>query len=82
MNLYLIEADTSGYDVFSEAVVAAVDADAARLIHPGGYDYPDWTFDRWQLESWDEPRNVRVKLLAKAVNGTKPGVICASFHAG
>lgn len=37
LNLYLISQDKNdGYDTYSDAVVAAVDETAAKLMHPGG----------------------------------------------
>lgn len=81
MNLYLISAPTKGYDVFSDAVVAARGGGNARLIHPNGRDnwYGD---DNWDEETWTIPGFVTVKLIGRAAPGIKEGVICASFHAG
>ena len=83
MNLYLISrTEVDWYDTYSEAVVAADDADEAKTIHPRGgearipahrHDEGTWT---------DDPSKVTAVLIGEAVAGTNVGVICASFHAG
>ena len=57
-------------------MVAAETEEAARNIHPTGFNDANWEKD------WASPEQVTVKLLGEALEGTKTGVICASFHAG
>lgn len=85
MNLYLISQSVArGYDTYSEAVVAAPDAETARKLHPSGCGLygVDWGV-RYRESSWaNHPDAVTADLIGTAVEGTKQGVICASFHAG
>jgi len=81
VNLYWIgRPDLQGYDEYSEAVVAAETSEQAQRIHPNGWSV--WSKGGWDTSYWPEPERVRVELLGGAVEGTKEGVICASFHAG
>lgn len=106
LNLYLIEADVSVsrslveaghavHDVYTTAVVAAVDVAGAQGIHPHGPRVQKHSSrDEWQTAggevlpwrfaaTWaSRPSDVRVKLLGTAAPGTKPGVVLASFVAG
>jgi hypothetical protein len=66
-------------------VVAALSENDARSIHPYSCieelesHYPYFS----STKSWAfSPENVEVKLLGKAVEGTKEGIICKSFNAG
>lgn len=94
MNLYLIERpDEGGYDIYSDAVVAAESVERAKLIHPSGDRWskaPDWAEHNycWMSDhgftdsgSWVTPDQVQVKLIGTAESGPER-VICASFHAG
>jgi hypothetical protein len=68
----------TGYDTYSDAVVAAETEEEARLINPRG---------EWETEpryaSWaTDPKDVQVKYLGEATEGIEKGVICSSFHAG
>ena len=67
----------NGYDTYSEAIVIAPDDTAARLIHPGGRGY-----DEWNTSEWAPPERVKAELIGVATGDAKPGVVCASFHAG
>ena len=81
MNIYLITAPTSGYDVYDSAVVAAKSAQAAKLMHPDGdktVGISEDFFSCWVTRT----RDVTVEYLGQAAAGTKSGVICASFNAG
>ena len=81
MNIYLITAPTSGYDVYDSAVVAAKSSQAARRIHPDGMTTVGEEDYKWT--SWvTSPRKVTAEYLGKAAAGTESGVICASFNAG
>jgi hypothetical protein len=79
-----------GWDTYSDAVVAAISAGDAALIHP---DSNSEYFDTWPIDpndseqyardDWaDVPGEVTVEYLGEAKEGTEEGVICASFHAG
>ena len=80
MNLYyLSQDDNRDYDTYSDCVVAAESEEAARVINPGGSD--QW--DDPRTSNWArKPEFVKVKLIGVAIEGTKAGVICASYHAG
>ena len=81
MNIYLITAPTSGYDVYDSAVVAAKSSQAARRIHPDGMTTVGEEAYKWT--SWvTDPNEVTPEYLGEAAAGTKSGVICASFNAG
>jgi len=82
MNLYLIWQDETkhNYDTFDRAVVAADDEETARNINPNG-GVMDWLDSR--VRDWcKSPTQVKVKLIGKAIDGTKIGVVLASFNAG
>jgi hypothetical protein len=78
MNLYLIsQTKTQGYDTFDSAVVAATCIPEAQAIHPNGN--AAWRDDF----TWcSTPEQVKAVLIGRAVEGTKPGLIIASFNAG
>jgi len=91
LKLWKIYQDVNGrYDTFDSAVVVAKDADAARLVHPGGID--GWDGTKWKnptssyvsyYSDWAPPQNVGVSLIGLALpNATDGEVICASFNAG
>jgi hypothetical protein len=86
MKLFLISAPTSGYDVYSEAVVAAETPSIAATIHPDEKPEPVGLRhnDEYYIEhTWvSKTEEVTVEYLGSAKRGTKRGVICASFHAG
>ena len=71
MNLYLLTQDKNiGYDTYSSAVVAASTITFAIRTEVGDED------------TWCDPKHVKAELIGKAVKGTEPGVILASFNAG
>lgn len=81
MNLYLISANTRGYDVFSDAVVVASSSLQARKIHPSGRQ-EDWD-DEWRTSWAASFADVTARRIGVAEADLKEGdVICASFHAG
>jgi hypothetical protein len=85
MKIYLIcQNENRGYDTYSDAVVAAPDEDTARTMHPNGYIWEvDWKPAGYSRGTWaSRPDSVKVELIGEAVEGTKQGVICSSFHAG
>ena len=81
---------TTGYDTFSDFVVACYSEEEARQTDPRG-NYT-WESDAWRRAKedvssyvasyWCNPDQVTVKLLGVANEAVKPGIICASFHAG
>lgn len=94
MKLWLIsQTVNTGYDTYSDAVVAAESDAEARALHPDGdvkwmgdarWRYTDGT-DRAPLypeSGWAHPASVVAKLIGEALPETTEGVICASFHAG
>ena len=85
MKIYLIsQNENRGYDTYSDAVVAAPDENTARIIHPSGDIWGvDWVPVDYAFPTWaSRPDSVKVELIGEAVEGTKQGVICSSFHAG
>ena len=79
MKLYLLSQNQNdGYDTYDSVVVAAETEDEARLIHPGGNEWDSECGCRWAKS----PAAVSVELIGVAVDGTKPGVVLASFNAG
>lgn len=78
VKLYLIEQSVNNdWDTYDSAVVAAEDELAALNTHPNG---KSWA--RWDIGSWCPSDKVTVTYLGEAKEGTKAGVICASFNAG
>ena len=86
MKLYRIWQDENkGYDIYDSAVVAAETPEQARGIHPREiYDfYPrPWDGTEEPYGSWCVIEKVQVEEIGDAVDGTKAGVILASFNAG
>jgi hypothetical protein len=90
MRLWHISQETvTGYDTYSDAVVAAETEDDARLIHPYADSFPEmlsWdglaSHAGYGGETWCNAGQVNVRLIGEAVEGTERGVICASFNAG
>lgn len=75
MNLYLISQTVNkGCDTYSAAIVAAQTELDARYTYPGNFE--------WNETYWCKPKDVKIKLIGKALKGTMSGVILASFHAG
>ena len=64
----------TGYDTYSDAVVAAPDMETARNMSPS-YD-PD------PMDEWTKPENVTVEYLGEAAPHLGEGFICKSYHAG
>lgn len=75
--IYLISQNWSnGYDTYDSAVVIAKDEEGARNTPPA--QYQDFTCGG----AWCDPRHVEVELIGMAIEGSEPGVVCASFNAG
>lgn len=95
MKLYKIsQTVNAGYDTYSDAVVAAEDAEQARCIYPDkDYTYRDGKVyikrdNGTERESyiarheWTIPDNVLVEYIGEAAPDIQAGPICASYHAG
>lgn len=92
MNLYkLSQTANVDYDTYDSCIVAAESEQEAKKIHPSencpdSYDenYGEEASDMswFYLRSWTRQRNVKVELVGVAIEGTKKGVILASFNAG
>ena len=87
MKLWLIsQTERTGYDTYDRAVVAAATAEDAAAIHPDGYSrYEPSESDDWPSGwlSWaSRAATVHAEYIGEASDGTKAGVICASFNAG
>ena len=79
MNIYRIsQTQNTDYDTFDSAVVAAETEEDAKNIDPSNMDWDHDSYSAW----CSSPKFVTVKLLGFAVEGTKPGVLLASFNAG
>ena len=91
MNLYLISQEVdNGYDTYDSAVVVAENEEEARNIHPNKcYETIDGFFIYRKTKKpceWSgwvlEVKDVKVKLIGKAVDNIVKGVVIASFNAG
>lgn len=81
MKLYLIKQNTNNdYDTFDSAVVAAENAEAAKLTHPSGK--PNWGGVAERFDGWTNADNVTVICIGVAEEDIEAGVICASYNAG
>lgn len=79
MKLFKISQTTNNqWDTYSDAIVAAETEEEARNIHPDEPIEPG----KWDLSSWTLPENVTVEYIGEAKEGTIPGIILSSFHAG
>ena len=75
---YLTQNTNRGYDTYDSCVVAATSKRGAQKIRPD-----DSTWEKDHYNSWaDTPEQVNVEYLGIAKEGTKTGVILASFNAG
>ena len=87
MNLYLIKRSPDCYvcDTYAYAVVAAKSAGAAKCTHPAKgvvWKNKEWTKGgkEYGFDTWTSPKNIRPRLIGKAVKGTKAGMVCTSFN--
>jgi len=87
MNLYKIsQTVNSGWDTYDSAIVAAPDADKARVMHPSGQKAD--RLDRkapsqFSMSDWvKDEGDVTVELIGVATDGIQRSVICSSFNAG
>jgi len=82
MNLWLLKNETvEGYDTFDSAVVAAPDAETARMIHPL-YRIDEWDGKAGKYPCWCDAADVIVQHIGTAALFVATGVVCASFNAG
>ena len=77
MNVYLLTQNkVKGYDTYDSCVVIAENEEDAKTIHPS-------FFGNWDFSSWcKKPSQVKAKFIGTAKEGSKRGVVCASFNAG
>lgn len=83
LKLYLLKwaSRTSKWDVYTSAVVAAYDADEARMTHPAGGKIDE--VDCVYVASWaTSPDDIGVKCIGFACEDIKPGVVISSYRAG
>lgn len=82
LSIWLIsQSANDNYDTFSDAVVIAETEERARLTHPDR-NTKDWNGKARSYDDWTAAENVSAKLIGTALPDAKPGVVCASFHAG
>lgn len=97
MKLFLISQSVNNdYDTYDSAVVCAEDEEAAKRIDPSGYYEIDEMGDFWFIYSngrkenegpegprnWCALKDVDVKYIGEAKEGSESGVVCNSFNAG
>lgn len=82
MNLYLLtQTKVTGCDTYDSAVVAAGSLEEARGIHPAGPN--GWVNDYKFFPAWPPSQeDVSVLQIGTALDGTKAGVILASYNEG
>ena len=82
MKLYIISQDVNDdYDTYDSAVVAAESEEDAKTIHPSGREVPVEDVPE-KYPEWSILSHIKVKLVGIAVEGTKRGVLVASYNAG
>ena len=91
MKLYHISQNiNTGWDTYSDAVVAAESAQDAASIHPHSSSkyFEGWPVkeedEAWRVhQDWaNDPSEVKVVEIGEANDSIERGVNCASFHAG
>jgi len=81
LSVWLIKKDVNyNWDTYDSAVVIALTEDDARFIHPDGR--ADWDGLCGDYDSWCDADDVQVTLVGTALEGSKAGVVCASYKAG
>ena len=82
LNLYKIFQNfNDDYDTYDAAIVAALNADGAKAIHPGTEGGLS-NEEAWGMDTWAPIEKVVVVYIGKASVGTEVGVILSSFNAG
>jgi len=83
MKLYEIsQSVNNNYDTYDSAIVAAESEDEARMINPDKMDDEDWDGEVGSWSAWCAAKDVDVEYIGEAKEGTKKGLILASFNAG
>jgi hypothetical protein len=87
MNLYKIsQTVNTGWDTYDSAIVAAPDAEKARVMHPNGikaYRLDRRAPSNFSMGDWAVyASDVTVELIGVASEKTQREVILASFNAG
>lgn len=78
----LSQTENNGYDTYDSCVVAAENAEDAKLIHPSEHASESWVTERFDTGAWAKPDQISVEEIGTAAPHIKPGVILASFNAG
>jgi hypothetical protein len=87
MNLYLLKQYTNdNYDTYDSCVVCAESPKEAKLIHPSGHYRTTFKsevdIDSFNArEDWAFIDEIECKLIGKAKEGIKKGVVISSFRA-
>jgi len=82
MKLWLLTNEkVQGYDTYDSAVVAAPDAETARMIHPL-YNTDEWDGKAGKYPCWCDAEDVIVQHIGSASLDIQTGVVCAPFNAG
>ena len=83
MKIYKIWQDVNNdYDTYDSAVVCANNKKEAQHIKPSRYCISDWDGVEGIYGSWCNATDVKVEYLGEAKEGSKKGVIVASYNAG
>ncbi len=88
----LSQDENNGYETYDSAVVVARGHAAASMVHPVGdkvyWNGTDWLWaddnSEFGMDSWAEPRQVKVVLVGEANPGLfdEGDVVCASYNPG
>lgn len=81
MNLYLLTQNVNNdYDTYDSCVVAALNEEDAKTIHPSNkpFEVPKNNYYDW-VDSMDD---IKCDLIGVGFSNTERGVILASFNAG
>ncbi len=77
----LTQSEHRGWDTYDTCIVAAESEEEAKQIHPNDISTLPW--ETMAYHCWASiPEFVQAELIGEAVEGTREGVILASFNAG
>lgn len=80
LRLWLLKQTVNNdYETYDSCIVAAPDADTARMVRPDGCGWHEehfWT--AWMFK----PEDITVRLIGTADPSVESGVVLASFNAG
>ncbi|MFT6836289.1 MAG: hypothetical protein ACJA0H_002338 [Francisellaceae bacterium] len=81
MNIYKLSQDINdNYDTFDSAIVIADTEDKAREINPASGKWYAECDGEWV--AYNKISLIKVELIGTAIEGSKEGVVVASFNAG